>query len=330
MVGHALRLLPLVLLVFGALPSITALAVPEGPSCVLSTTGSLRPQETIDRLVAAGNGQMVLIVGGFASNPADMRFYAPLARRFSGYEVNSFGQGEFGYDTLGDADVNGVGLCEEVRRSVRRDDLGEVHLVGHSMGALTIDRAVSHSLGATDNVASYTALAGAHNGAFAAFVANAAAQLAPDTSELARRLIGLSGKERAVRSLADLRSARAPKGVRTLNVRSIEDEMVLARDSHLEGAREATLALNQWGAHGAIARNRRALDLVEANVRGNPVTLTYDEEYGNAAFRSILDLLQTVALLAGGVALVGFDPRAAQIVRLPKVVNLVKALAGWK
>lgn len=313
MVGRALRLLPLVLLVFGALPSSTAVAAPEAPSCLLSTTGSLRPRETVVRLVATGNGQMVLIVGGFASNPANAGLFAPLASRLSGYETGYFGQGEFPYDTLGDVDVNAVRLCDEVRRSVRRDDLGEVHLIGHSMGAFTIDHAFVHSLGASDNVVSYTALAGAHNGAFAAWVADKAARLAPDTSQLAERFSGLSGREPAVRSLAHLGSARAPSGIRALNIRSLLDEVLLGRDSHLDGAREATLEVWQWDSHGGIAQSPRALELIEANVRAKPVRLSFDEERVNALLRDVLDVPQATLLAALGLELVKLEPLAARL-----------------
>ena len=308
MVGRRLRLLPLVLLAFGALPSSTALAVPQGPLCLLSTTGSLRPQETIDRLVATDSGRLVLIVGGFNSKPGDMRFYEPLAARFPDYEVRYFGQRDGYYDTLGDVDVNAVSLCNSVRTSVRRDDLGKVHLICHSMGAFTIDHAYTHSLGADDNVVSYTALAGAHNGAFAAKAANVAARLAPSTSYLADKVIHLSGQEPAVRSLANLQPARAPRRVRTLNLRALEDPVLLGRDSHLEGAREATLHVHPLEAHGGIAQDQRALQLVEANVRGDPVQLTYEEETGNAVLRSVFDVVHGSLIVGAAMVLVGVNP----------------------
>ncbi|MGH2498571.1 MAG: esterase/lipase family protein, partial [Candidatus Limnocylindria bacterium] len=146
-----------------------------------------RPRPTVLRLAdpppAAPDRELVIVVGGLGSDPADSGWDPLVARlRAEGrYEVRRFGaEPGYPYDSYGPLDGSARELAAQVRALAPR--YAGVHLVGHSMGGAVIDRALAQGLGAGDGVRTYVALASPHQGATAAQIAATTLALAGDES----------------------------------------------------------------------------------------------------------------------------------------------------
>lgn len=290
MVPRAFRLLGLCLAV---LPfSVTLAAADDGPSRLLSATGPVRPEQTILRVVGSGRRETVLIAGGYAADPTDTAYFAPLVSRFPDYQIVYFGNGNGPYDTRGGLDENAAALNAVVRRLVREEDVSKVHAIGHSNGGAVLARSAEIGLGARDNLASLIAVASPTRGASAAAAARwtltAAGDARPEVAWLMRQFPGPADPDdAAVRDLATRRRPVAPQGVRTLVLCGATDELVARSDCGIRGAERVDLLVSPvqlhprvgphglelrpevGAAHGLILHDERAQDAIEAAIRGN-------------------------------------------------------------
>ncbi len=289
----------------------------DGPPRSPSAAGPLRPPETVERTVGFGSRELLLLVGGYGTDPSQRSLFEPLVARFPGYQVRSFGDDGARYDTRGSVDVNAASLVADVRRSVREEDIEQVHVVTHSMGGSVADQAFAQGLGARDNVASYTAFAAPHRGSTTAAVTLTTVALSgearKETSAVMRWIGRSSGDDAALRELARRGAPEAPRGVRTLEIDVVNDELVFGADSGLAGARRATLPIlpldssGAIGAHGLVLRDAIALAYAEANVQGREIDRPWWQELPAQAAQRALDVvrLTVVAVLASGVLAAG-------------------------
>ncbi len=213
-----------------------------------------------------------MFVGGFDSTPAlTYAAFTPIRTRFPDYESEVFGS-QGGYDTLGRVMPNAANLTEAVRSRIRVYDYSESHVVGHSMGGLTASTAFARcGLGMYHEVTSFTDIAGANNGADAAVALGGAYEATGGrAAPYLRDLTGYRGDEAAVRDLAARRSSRAPSGVRVLNVRAVNDELLTGEGTYMKGAENHTVFVAAVEAHGGILDSAEVGVMVERNVRGGP------------------------------------------------------------
>lgn len=261
----------------------------DGPPRVASTAGPVRPHDTILRLAASGGRELVLFVGGFASDPRDISPFAALAARLREHHIAYFGADRDGaYDARGSIALHGAQLRDAVRRKVRRDDYERVHIVAHSMGGNVSDAAFEAGLSWRDNVDSYTAIDAPHRGSAVARAARRALEdpLVPRTEarELLRALgegvarVAVTGDEPAIFDLATSRERAAPDRVRTVIVAVPNSELVAGSESRLRGAERWVVPVMpvgrtgdalKVGAHGLVLDDPVAREIVFANVEGH-------------------------------------------------------------
>lgn len=309
------RVLLPILAAIGIVSLAPATALAAGcPSRVAA--GSVRPTETIDRLVGTGKRAFVMFVGGYEARiPDTIGNFEPIRGRLPEYEFGYFGAGGLDgeYNTTGYVGANADALTRAIRTRIRVEDHAEAHVVGHSMGAFTANHAFADAcLGAMGEVTSYSAIAGANNGSFAA----GGAVLVHDATlgRAAGAMSAIAGGRRltpAARDLAVLRRAHAPENVRTVNVIAINDPLLTGFDARLDGATNHTIIVTNPEAHGAIAADPRAISYVERNIRGAPtregivVTVRgWLDDFGDAVRDRLLGLAQ-IPIDSAHVALYG-------------------------
>jgi hypothetical protein len=309
MTASLLRALALSLLVL-PLGAVVA-AADDGPPRVLSAAGSLRPTETVDRLHGQDGVAALFVIGGFGSDPQNISGFADLAERFPDRQILYFGREDSTYDTRGPIDSNARNLTGYVRTSVKRYDIAEAAVYGHSQGGVVADAAFAGGLGQRDHVTAYVSVGSPHRGATLAQVALQTREEAGDAVEsvgaIMRLIGGSDGTDPAVTDLARRKSPEAPTGVRTTTIAVLNDEVVLGRDAHLTGARHVTLFVPTLAAHGSSTRDARVLDHVETAVRGTQEVRPAAIEQAAQAARGGLDhahmgvfaVLATAVLFAG-------------------------------
>lgn len=284
------RTVCLLLLALGFVSVGSAVVVADdGPPRVASTAGPVRPRETVLRLGGSGNRELVIFVGGLASDPRDTSPFAVLAARLPERSLAYFGADRDGiYETRGSIAANGTRLRDAVRRKVRRDDYERVHIVAHSMGGNVGDAAFGAGLGWRDSVDSYTALDSPHRGSRIALALREVLDdpFVPRTE--ARELLQffgaaavgarITGDEAALSDLARQKNPSAPERVRTVIVSVPDSEFVNGSESRLRGAERWVLPVmplrrdgDDWklGAHGLVLEDPVAREIVSANIDGH-------------------------------------------------------------
>lgn len=309
MTASLLRTFALSLLVF-PLGAVMASA-DDGPPRVLSAAGPLRPSETVERVQGADPVAALFVIGGYGSDPRDVSGFAALAARFPDREILYFGSEDSTYETRGPIAANANNLTEYVRTSVKRYDIAEAAVYGHSQGGVVADAAFAAGLGERDHVAAYVSVGSPHRGATLAEVTlrtrDAAGGAVESVGAIMRLIGGSDGSDPAVHDLAQRKGPERPAGVRTTTIAVLNDEVVLGRDAHVSGARNVTLFVPSLEPHGGSARDARVLDHVEAAVRGTEQERPAALERAAQVLRSGLDLVHMAAFtaLAAGVLAVG-------------------------
>ena len=239
---------------------------------------TLRPTELPDLAPLAAprrsDKEVVIVIGGFGSAAPDDTFDPLIAvlAKDPRYEIRRFGgDPRYPYDTNGPLDRNAKNLVDEVRDLAATHPA--IHLVTHSMGGAVADRAFALGLSANDHVATYVSLAGPHDGASLARIAEPYLAAAGDEGlELRAGATLVSHGDPgspAAHDLARLRVGPPPTGVVRLDLRYATDEWVLGRDARDPGVDSRILlpsTLAGLEGHGGILRDPSALALVRSTI----------------------------------------------------------------
>jgi hypothetical protein len=221
--------------------------------------------------------ELIVLVGGYASEPDDHAFDAFRARatKEGGYDVVRFGRDVGAYDTLGAVDANASSLRDTIR-SVSADYAG-VHIVTHSMGGVVADRAFALGLSSSDGVTTYVAWAAPHDGARAAraiqSTLTASGPARGDTRALATSLLR-DPDSAAVHDLARARVTAPPLDVVRLDLRLATDVLVSAADARDPGVTSRVLlptTIKELEGHGGILESEGVFDLTLATMKSRAV-----------------------------------------------------------
>jgi hypothetical protein len=255
--------------------------------------------------------QVIIVVSGVNSSAQDPTFDALQAELFDdpGYEVHRFGADPaYPYDTLGSLDQAADGLTREIR------DLSlthpAVHIVAHSMGGDVVDRALANGLSAKDGVVTYVALSSPHSGSASLAAAEPVLAAAGDTALELRALLSakLDVGSAAAHDLAHAQPAPRVPGITRLDLRIAPDLAVTSRDAADPGVESRTLVPSDLGGfldgHGAITRDRRAIDLIMTTIatRTVPPDTRSGPEKALADLESLGALGLSAALCLAGIA----------------------------
>jgi hypothetical protein len=317
-----------------ALPALALVAsADEGPPLQPVDAGPpLRPPLTVLRAVERAPAssaiatdvpkrELIVLVGGYASEPDDHAFDAFSARvaHEGGYDVVRFGRDVGSYDTLGAVDANAARLRDTIR-SVSAD-YGGVHIVTHSMGGVVADRAFALGLSSSDGVTTYVAWAAPHDGAHAARAMQSTLTVSgparADTRELTTSLFR-DPDTTAVHDLARARAVAPPSGVVRLDLRLATDALVSSADARDPGVTARLLmpaTLKELEGHGGILESEEAFDLTLATIKSRAVPpdkrgaalRAATEKVGQATddyAQLVLDGVCTLCLIGGFGALV--------------------------
>jgi len=290
---------------------------PSGPAPTGHPTRTiLRPTEISQPAPAKPSAkEVIMVVSGVNSSAQDPTFDALQAELFDdpGYEVHRFGADPaYPYDTLGSLDQAADDLTREIR------DLGlthpAVHIVAHSMGGDVVDRALANGLSAKDGVATYIALSSPHSGSASLAAAEPVLAAAGDTALELRALLSakLDVGSAAAHDLAHAQPAPRVSGITRLDLRIATDLAVTSRDAADPGVESRTLVPSDLGGlldgHGAITRDRRALDLIMTTI----ATRAVSPDTRSAPEKQLADLESLGALgLSATLCLVGIAAACA-------------------
>ena len=112
------------------------LAKPEGKETLIT-----RPDGTVLRALVAGDGPPVVFVHGYTATLAEWNFVWD-ALVASGFRVIAFDQRGHGDSTLGSEGIGSKQMAADVAAVLRRFDIRDGVLVGHSMGGFVTIRAM--------------------------------------------------------------------------------------------------------------------------------------------------------------------------------------------
>lgn len=310
----ARRFLLLCALSAAALPlGATLVSADDGPPRLLSAAGRLRPPETIERSVNFGPPSALFTVRGYGSTPDQGEYWDPLLVLFPERRHYDFGSDAGHYDTRGPVAASGDAMRREIQRLVREEDLASVTIVSVSLGGVVTDEAFRSGLSARDNVDGWVAIASPLNGSTTARVvrgADLAATALGAQRELAELVapLGAGIHDPAMIDLAKYRSFEAPRDVPTTQFWAVADELVLDRDTRVDGARYVrTLTptvLSGAAGHGGQLADARTRAMVAQAVRGEAVRQHPIEAVLARLFAPPTDAIRHLALMTLGVGFV--------------------------
>jgi PGAP1-like protein len=190
---------------------------------------------------AAAKKELVIFVGGIGSSReqndavcANLRTWFDPDR----YEIACFGDDPaFPFDTSGPIDDSARTLIAQIRS--RPSEYSSVDIIGHSMGGVVVDRAITDGLSAEDGVAVSIDIASPHNGSKFARVATEALPVVTPVADIIRaevlRTANNDPGSAAARDLASFRPVRPPARIVRLDLGLANDVLVPTDDSRDPG-----------------------------------------------------------------------------------------------
>jgi plasmid stabilization system protein ParE len=248
-----------------------------------------------------GSGHLVMAVAGIDSR-ADGRADGRGHRSFGldvtalGYhadEVHWFsyaadGGGYEADDTHDDLRVAARRLAAQLRALDAAEPGREVDLIAHSQGGVVVEQFLRHEYDASDPtfppIGTVVTLASPHRGAPLATTARTLRRdrrTGPVLDRIAPVLPGPPTDARSVAQLAEdsrflerMRRSPLPEHVEVTTVGGTDDVVVPADRIRIPGATEVVVAVDGLADHGAIPRDRRALQVVRSALERRPPPCT--------------------------------------------------------
>ena len=248
-----------------------------------------------------GSGHLVMAVAGIDSR-ADGRADGRGHRSFGldvtalGYhadEVHWFsyaadGGGYEADDTHDDLRVAARRLAAQLRALDAAEPGREVDLIAHSQGGVVVEQFLRHEYDASDPtfppIGTVVTLASPHRGAPLATTAQTLRRdrrTGPVLDRIAPVLPGPPTDARSVAQLAEdsrflerMRRSPLPEHVEVTTVGGTDDVVVPADRIRIPGATEVVVAVDGLADHGAIPRDRRALQVVRSALERRPPPCT--------------------------------------------------------